>query len=184
MPKKKTIKFVQFGCTTTKDFEVLKTLGVVEDVIMIILNVDDDRMYALSADSCEELTGAARYVIENGMFPSITGVIRPKFKMVRIDVPTILANVANIQAAHKTGDKEKVPDRVVLVSEPKKETKKKTTTKKTTTKKAPEKKTTEKKEPVKKTTTKSTATTKKVAEKPATKKTTTTKKATAKKTAK
>ena len=169
MPKLKNIKFVQFGCTTTKDFEVLKNLGVVEEVIMIILNVDDDKMYALSTDSCEELTGAARYLVENGMFPSITGVIRPKFKMVRIDVPTILANVANIQALQKTGDKKKVPDRVVLASEPKKETKKTTKTKTTsTTNKAPEKK-----ETTTKKTTKSATTTKKAADKPTAKKTTT-----------
>lgn len=90
------IKVAQFGVGSQKETELLASLECPKDLLIVVLTHDTDRLYIISHKGCEEVDGPMRTLIEGGMFPNITGNITPRFKLMRVDVPTILANSARM----------------------------------------------------------------------------------------
>lgn len=91
-----SIRVAQFGTGSQKELELLASMDCPKDLIIIVLTHDTDRLYIISHEKCEEIIGTCRTLIEGGMFPNITGNITPRFKLMRVDVPTILASSAKI----------------------------------------------------------------------------------------
>ena len=161
-----SIKVAQFGVGSQKESEVLAAMDCPKDLVIVVLTHDTDQLYLISNTGCEELVGPARTLIEGGMFPNITGNITPRFKLMRVDVPTILANAAKIaeqeksseekqEGAPKSAKKSTTRKKTASTENKKPSTAKKATTKKTVSKKETEKKTVKK--PVAKKSTKKTA---------------------------
>ena len=157
-----SIKVAQFGVGSQKELELLAAMDCPEDLIIVVLTHDTDQLYLISHHGCEELVGASRTLIEGGMFPNITGNITPRFKLMRVDVPTILANAAKIAEQQSASEKKAETKEAKKEAAPKTakktatktttrkkttstETKKTSTTKKTTSKKPAERKETAKK---------------------------------------
>lgn len=96
------VKVVEFCCGTQEDLDVLKKLYCPDELIIVILTTDTDKLYVNSYYGCEEVTGSTRFLIQNGMFPSFTGSITPSFKMIRTDLRTILESAAMDQVKKKS----------------------------------------------------------------------------------
>ena len=79
------------------NLNLLSSMECPTELIIVVLTHDTDKLYLISNKGCEELTDSVRSLIEGGMFPNITGNITPKFKLMRVDIPTILANSARIE---------------------------------------------------------------------------------------
>ena len=156
-----SIKVAQFGVGSQKELELLAAMDCPKDLVVVVLTHDTDQLYLISNTGCEELVGPTRTLIEGGMFPNITGNITPRFKLMRVDVPTILANAAKIAEQEKSSEeKQEAAPKSAKKSTTRKKTastenKKPSTAKKTTSKKETEKKTMKK--PVAKKSTKKTA---------------------------
>ena len=156
-----SIKVAQFGVGSQKELELLAAMDCPKDLVIVVLTHDTDQLYLISNTGCEELVGPTRTLIEGGMFPNITGNITPRFKLMRVDVPTILANAAKIAEQEKSSEeKQEAAPKSAKKSTTRKKTastenKKPSTAKKTTSKKETEKKTMKK--PVAKKSTKKTA---------------------------
>lgn len=90
------IRVVQFGVGSQEELNLLASMECPTELIIVVLTHDTDKLYLISNKGCEELTDSVRSLIEGGMFPNITGNITPKFKLMRVDIPTILANSARI----------------------------------------------------------------------------------------
>ena len=122
-----SIRVAQFGVGFQKELELLASMDCPKDLIIVVLTHDTDRLYIISHEKCEEIIGPCRTLIEGGMFPNITGNITPRFKLMRVDVPTILASSAKIAEQMKMESDSKNTE------VKKKETKKSSTTRKRTT---------------------------------------------------
>lgn len=122
-----SIRVAQFGVGSQKELELLASMDCPKDLIIVVLTHDTDRLYIISHEKCEEIIGPCRTLIEGGMFPNITGNITPRFKLMRVDVPTILASSAKIAEQMKMESDSKNTE------VKKKETKKSSTTRKRTT---------------------------------------------------
>ena len=88
------IKLVQFGCGTKGELDTLAKMECPEELAIVVLTTDTDDLYIITNDGCSIVEGACRRLIQGGMFPRITGNIEPEFKIMRIDVPTMLGSAA------------------------------------------------------------------------------------------
>lgn len=91
------IKNLEFGVGSKEQVELLAKQIIPEELLIVALTHDTDEMYLIQSNGMELVPPVYRRIIQGGMFPEIDGNIHPKFRLIRVDLPTILAVAANYQ---------------------------------------------------------------------------------------